>query len=172
MSCRVRAAGIAVGISLLWASLACASPDGLKVVGSGEMRWLMFNLYEATLYSQDGRYQPRRFPLALTLIYARAISRQSLIEATRDEWQRLALATEQEQARWLPHLATIWPDVRPGDRLTLYVDEQGRSRFMLGANPLGEIADPAFADAFLAIWLDRRSRDPALGRRLRGEWKE
>ena len=169
MNWRALAAGIAAGISLLWASLACASPDGLKMVGSGEMRWLMFNLYEATLYSQDGRYQPRRFPVALTLTYAREISREALVDATREEWRRLALASAQQQERWLPRLAAIWPDVRAGDRLTLYVDEQGRSRFMLGANPIGEIAEPAFAHAFLAIWLDRRSRDPALGRRLRGE---
>jgi hypothetical protein len=83
------------------------------------MRWLWFKLYDATLYSESGRYQPGRYPQALSITYARAIERQDLLEATAAEWQRLGLGSESERQRWLARLATLWPDVAPGDKLVL-----------------------------------------------------
>lgn len=58
------------------------------------MRWLWFKLYDATLYSESGRYQPGRYPQALSITYARVIERQDLLEATAAEWQRLGLGSE------------------------------------------------------------------------------
>ncbi|MCP3292207.1 hypothetical protein NAT01_27260, partial [Aeromonas hydrophila] len=47
----------------------------LLPVGRGEMSWLWFKLYDATLYSENGRYRPGHYPQALSLTYARAIER-------------------------------------------------------------------------------------------------
>lgn len=171
MSLRSRSTGLLAGASLLLLALSAqASPvAALRAVGQGEMHWLWFKLYDATLYSHDGRYHPDARPLALTLRYARAIERTDLLEATRSEWLRLHLAEPAKEQRWLTQLAALWPDVREGDELTLVVDAAGQSHFWLGNRKLGQVSDPAFAPAFLAIWLDERSRDPALGRRLKGE---
>ncbi len=141
----------------------------LRPVGEAQMHWLWFKLYDATLYSADGRYHPAARPLALSLRYARDIDRDDLLAATREEWQRLGQVPAHHQSAWLAQLAAIWPDIRAGDRLTLYVDPSGASEFWLGERALGRVAQPAFAPAFLAIWLDEGSRDPALSRQLRGE---
>ena len=101
--------------------------------------------------------------------YMRWIERQDLLEATAAEWQRLDLGSESERQLWLARLATLWPDVAPGDKLVFYVDEQGAGHFWLRDRLLGSLDDPAFAPAFLAIWLTDDSRDPALTRRLRGQ---
>ncbi len=160
----------ALSLPLLATAQSVAAPwQGLRTVGQGEMRWLWFKLYDATLYSESGRYQQGRYPQALSITYARAIERQDLLEATAAEWHRLGLGSESERQRWLARLATLWPDVVPGDKLVFYVDEQGTGHFWLRDRLLGSLDDPAFAPAFLAIWLTDDSRDPALTRRLRGQ---
>lgn len=149
---------------------ASAAPwQQLRPVGQGEMNWLWFKLYDATLYSASGHYQPGHYPQALTLTYARSIERKDLLSATAAEWQRLGLGTDVERQRWLGQLAGLWPDVQAGDQLTFYVDKGGAGHFWWQEKPLGTLADPQFSAAFLAIWLADNSRDPALTRRLRGQ---
>lgn len=167
------------GISALLAALtllvatavqASAVPwQQLRPVGQGQMSWLWFKLYDATLYSQSGRYEPGHYPQALTLTYARAIEQEDLLSATAAEWQRLGLGSDTDRLRWLDQLAALWPDVGAGDSLTFYVDEAGFGHFWWHDQPLGSLADPQFSAAFLAIWLADNSRDPALTRRLRGQ---
>ena len=72
MNWRIPPVGTWGGTSLLLAALSLplfataqsvAAPwQGLRTVGQGEMRWLWFKLYDATLYSESGRYQPGRYP--------------------------------------------------------------------------------------------------------------
>ena len=179
MNWRIPPVGTWGGTSLLLAALSLplfataqsvAAPwQGLRTVGQGEMRWLWFKLYDATLYSESGRYELGRYPQALTLTYARAIEREDLLSATAAEWQRLGLGSETDRERWLGRLAALWPDVGAGDRLTFYVDSAGVGHFWWQDKPLGSLADPQFSAAFLAIWLADNSRDPALTRRLRGQ---
>lgn len=171
MNWKIPLVGTWVGISLLcWSTLSWAAPwQQLRPVGQGEMHWLWFKLYDATLYSQDGRYGPHRYPQALSLTYARDIDRQDILDATAQEWQRLAPGDSQAQARWLAALSGVLPDVKAGDRLTFYVDEQGQGELWLRDRSLGRIAEPGFSAAFLAIWLADNSRDPALTLRLRGQ---
>jgi len=157
-------------ISLSPPVLASSAPwQQLRPVGQGEMNWLWFKLYDATFYSHSGRYQPGDYPQALALTYARAIVRQDLLSATAEEWQRLKLGSETQRQQWLRQLAGFWPDVAAGDRLTFYIDGEGKGHFWWQDKPLGTLADPQFSAAFLAIWLADNSRDPALTRRLRGQ---
>ena len=179
MNWKIPRAGTWVGISLLIValssphSLAKETPSApwqlLRTVGQGEMNWLWFKLYDATLYSQSGRYEPGNYPQALTLTYARDIERSDLLTATAEEWQRLELGSDVDRQRWIGQLAALWPDVGAGDRLTFYVDEAGVGHFWWHDQPLGTLADPQFSAAFLAIWLADNSRDPTLTRRLRGQ---
>ena len=161
-----------VALCFTWAPTLLASPvpwQSLRTVGQGEMEWLWFKLYDATFYSHSGRYQPGDYPQALTLTYARAISRQDLLSATADEWQRLGLGSESQRQQWLRQLAGFWPDVAAGDQLTFYIDAEGKGHFWWQDKPLGTLADPHFSSAFLAIWLADNSLDPVLTRRLRGQ---
>ena len=63
--------------------------------------------------------------------------------------------------------ATI-PSVRKGDRL-IGINLPGEGvRFLHNGEPIGSIADPAFAQAFFGIWLDPRSSEPELRSSLLG----
>ncbi|MGB5856080.1 MAG: chalcone isomerase family protein [Oceanisphaera sp.] len=145
----------------LWAS----ANSGLVLVGKGQMSWMFFNLYQAHFYSQDGRYQANRYPQALTLRYQKNISQDELIKATISEWQRLGI---EYPSSWPQQLSRLWPSVKKGDELAIRVEPTGESRFYLNQAPLGDIAEPKFGPAFLAIWLSTNSQNSTLTSQLKG----
>ncbi len=136
---------------------------GLRRWGSGEFRRFGFPIYEATLWAED---DPQRPPLALSLVYRRAISGRSIAEASIDEMRRLG-GDEAPLAAWGAALARLFPDVRPGDRIVGVYHAQGAHFFHNGI-ALGSIGDAEFARRFFAIWLDPRTRAPELRAALLG----
>ena len=151
--------------SLLAFQVQASANTGLQLVGQGQMNWMFFDLYQASFYSANGRYQIGQYPQALTLRYQKNISRDALIEATETEWQRLGIKT---QPAWITELRALWPNVKKGDELGIRVEVSGVSRFYFNQEPLGEMKDPAFGPAFLAIWLSPNSRNPKLTQQLKG----
>ncbi|WP_225920182.1 chalcone isomerase family protein [Pseudomonas vanderleydeniana] len=143
--------------------------DGARLIGTGEFSWFGLRLYTARVWSA-GAVQDWQQPFALELIYHRALSRDTLVQASLDEIHRLAaqpLAADTE-ARWTKTMQEAFVDVRPGMRITgLYLPGRG-CRFYVDGQLSREIADPAFAQAFFAIWLDPRARDPQLRQQLLG----
>jgi Chalcone isomerase-like len=145
-------------------------PERLREVGHGELTWLGFHIYEASLWSPDGRFttfEPNR-PIALSLSYQRAFSRAELVKITRDEWARLSLADAATRVRWTEELERCWHDVKPGDRITVVVTPGVSTRFFSGTALLGTIDDPSFGPAYLSIWLDPRTAVADLRKKLLG----
>ncbi|WP_017905802.1 chalcone isomerase family protein [Pseudomonas asplenii] len=143
--------------------------DGTRLIGTAEFSWFGLRLYTARLWSA-GAVQDWQQPFALELIYHRALSRTTLVQASLDEIQRLSdrpLAPDTKE-RWTKAMREAFVDVHPGTRITgLYLPGRG-CRFYVDGQLSREIADPAFARAFFAIWLDPRTRDPQLRQRLLG----
>ena len=148
-------------------------PAAWREQGSGEARWLGLSLYRASLLrpaDEEGPWSAER-PHALRLVYARGFSARQIAEASLDEIRRLALLPldGEEAARWQARLEALFPDVAEGDELVgVHWPGQGID-FHHHGRLLGRIDDPAFARAFMAIWLDPRTRLPALRARLIGE---
>lgn len=129
--------------------------------GSGDMRWLGFRLYRATLWvagQRDGVLRDEA-PLALTLAYHRGIPGRRIVEASVDQMRRQGAGEAQLNA-WAAGMQRVFPDVAKGDTLTgIHLPGKG-ARFFHGDRPVGEIADPEFARRFFAIWLDPRTSAP------------
>ncbi|MCE0557712.1 chalcone isomerase family protein [Motilimonas sp. E26] len=161
-----------VGLALLLGLVSCqalaASPvQGLQKVGSGQMEWLFFSLYDASLYSETGTYQSNRFPMALQIKYHKQIDKKHLIEATQEQWQHLGI-DEKAQKSWLLELDNIWPDVNGGDVLTFVVQADASNMFYFNNKPIGKVQDGEFSTAFLAIWLSENTSRPELRQQLIG----
>jgi hypothetical protein len=139
-------------------------------LGSGELRWLGFRVYHATLWAQQRPFTPAR-PFALQLRYYRTISRQRLVQTSIDEMARLGGAGVDAAtlAQWGQALAGAFTDVVPGDELTGVFAPGHGMRFYNQQVLLADIADPRLARAFFGIWLDEGTRDPGLRRQLLGD---
>ncbi len=150
-----------------WGSSAYASrlPDpvvagdyALRRVGAGDLSWLGRPVYQASLWTPAGRFEGYTAgePVALSLWYQRSFSRDQLIRITTTAWRLLEIPDGRRQA-WSQALRPLWSDVTPGDNLTAVVVPGGATRFYDHEKLLGQVDDPAFGPAFLAIWLDSRS---------------
>jgi hypothetical protein len=154
----------------LWLVAAVASastlPDSvvergypLRKVGAGELRWLGFPIYDASLWTSSGRYSgfgPGE-TVALSLWYQRSFSRDELLRITETAWKKLGQPDAARRELWLAELRRQWTDVGPGRNITTVVTPSGPTRFYDQGGRFAQVDDPAFGPAFLAIWLHPRS---------------
>jgi Chalcone isomerase-like len=131
----------------------------LQRVGAGELRWLGRPIYQASLWTSDGRFQgygPGE-TVALSLWYQREFSREELLRITSTAWRLLGSVPVDRRERWLATLAAFWTDVGPGNNVTTVVEPGRATRFYDQRGLMGQVDDPEFGPAFLSIWLDPRS---------------
>lgn len=151
-------------------SAVISGPDGaLRALGSGEMRWFGLKLYDAALWVPAGQPWSVEGPYALALRYARNIPGERLVDTSIDEIRRLGYTDEAVLARWREALSLALPSVSSGDTLVGVRLAGGGARFWHLDRPTADIDDAELARAFFAIWLDPRTREPALRARLLGE---
>lgn len=131
----------------------------LARVGAGELSWLGQPIYDASLWTAQGRFSGYQSgePVALSLWYRREFSRDTLLRITDTAWRRLGEVPADRRERWLAALRPLWSDVRPGDNVTTVVVPGQATRFYDERGLMGQIDDPDFGPAFLSIWLDSRS---------------
>lgn len=143
--------------------------ENWRALGSGALRWLGFAVYRASLWSASGRPPSSDEAFALAIRYDRAISAARLVSTSLDEMRRLGTADEAMLADWAANLRSALPDVSAGDTL-VGVNRPGQGVDFYHRGVLTErVPDPAFAQAFFAIWLDERTREPGLRAQLVGQ---
>ncbi len=143
------------------------SLEQLAKVGQARLEILFWDIYDSELYTPSGSFTEQSYPVALRIRYLRPIESTALVERTAMEWQRLGLA-ESVQQPWLSRLGQIWPDIRTGDELLVWVEPQ-HSTFYFNGNAVGVVDDPRFGRNFLAIWLSEQASFPALRAQLLGQ---
>lgn len=135
--------------------------------GGGAMRFMGMRVYDARLWSPatvtgDGASQP----LALELIYARSIKGDLIVSSSLREMQRVGAFSDEQSARWAKAMVPLFPNIKPGDRIT-GVQRPGQSaRFFFNGALRGEVADAEFTRLFFGIWLSPRTSDPQLRQQL------
>jgi hypothetical protein len=147
----------------------------LVVAHVGLLRWkVVFRGYVAALYLAEGS-SPDAWssdvPKRLELVYFWPIAGKAFGRTGEEILARNVSSQEIAGLRTrLDRIASLYPDVRAGDRLSLtYVPGVG-SELAWNGNVLGELEGADFAAAYFAIWLGREPmsaplRDQLLGRR-------
>ena len=141
-----------------------AHVDDARLAGEGRLTWLGFTVYDARLFVPPGfdARDPYAQRFVLELTYARRLSGRSIADTSRDEIARLGYGSESDRDRWHRAMERIFPDVDNGRRIA-GVNLPGRgARFYVDGRFIGAIEEPEFARGFFAIWLDERTRVPAL----------
>jgi len=158
---------IATSISAAWLMMApapglAADPAmlGLQKAGEGGLSFFGISLYNASLWTETaaGIPDPGVEPVLLKIDYERNINRDRLLNVTKKEWRRLDVADEDQRAAWLKDLERVLPSIQRGDVLSSLTRPGKDTRFYFAGEEIGRIEDPAFGEAFLAIWLDPRTR--------------
>lgn len=143
-----------------------------RLAGAGTFRYFGLHIYDARFWVGAGGYRAsavRAEKFALELRYARALAGIKIAERSADEMKKLGLGSSAQRADWLARMEKIFPDVQEGSRITgVYLPAQG-ARFYRDGKPIGEVADPEFAHAFFAIWLDPRTTGGPLREALLSE---
>ncbi len=144
-----------------------AQLPALKPLGDARFRVLAWHVYDATLWVAADAYAPDA-ALALDIRYAMDIRGADLSTRSIEEMRKLGHRDPARLARWEDAMRRVFPDIRAGERL-VGVHLPGReARFYNQQGLLGAVADAEFARAFFAIWLDERTSEPQLRRRLLG----
>ena len=138
-----------------------------QLVGAGRYTWFGFHAYDAALYADGGRYTDKA-GFALELTYARNFKGSAIAERSIGEIGKLGFGQESELDQWRSTLAQIFPDVKPGDRLTGVSPALGPAQFFHNGRAIGSLDDDKLRRAFFAIWLDARTSAPDLRARLLG----
>lgn len=149
--------------------------SGWRTVGEATFTWGPFTVYTSQLRTPDGRYGGLTQDQALIITYKRDIDSDTLIEATRDQWQAQGVLARQPRSQhWLRMLQALWPDVTPGAQLA-FVLHGGQGQFWYRPSAaqarftaLGPRQSADFSTTFLAIWLDPHTQYPELRQQLLG----
>lgn len=132
--------------------------------GEGQLRWLGLSIYTARLWAAEG-FDPAQHaahPLALELTYARTFSARDIAHRSLQEMKRQTPINQATEANWEQNLATVLPDVKPGDRLLGFHRPAQGALFQSGERTLGSVDDPTFSALFFGIWLSPATSEPAL----------
>lgn len=157
-----------LGISPVWASdYISAYIPGAQTVGQGRMTFLMWDVYDATLYAQDGEWREGK-PLALTLSYLRDLNGVDIARRSIEEMRGQGYSDEIRLATWFGQMQKIFPDVAAGVTLTGVLTPEGATLFFRDGVEIGRIDDPDFGRAFFNIWLSQRTSAPELRAQLLG----
>ncbi len=136
-----------------------------RLSGSGRFTWFGLKIYEARLWVGSEGLDPLRFSaaaFALELKYARSLDGRAIADSSIEEIEKLGIGSDTERGRWRDAMLRLFPNVSENDRL-VGIHKPGHSvNFVFNDRPIGAIEDPAFGPAFFAIWLDPKTRAPAL----------
>lgn len=155
------------------AELAPFTPAGAswKARGTGPLRVFLFKVYDATLWTVNDtpNLLPGNTPYALDIVYNTAVKSDDIVNTSIIEMARLRNVSSQATINaWTAACKRAFPDVASGDRLLgVHVPRTG-ARFFHNGKLTAEVNDPAFSEAFFAIWLDEQTKRPELRRALLG----
>jgi hypothetical protein len=143
-----------------------------KVIGQGKLTWLGMHIYSARLWAAQPDQPEQLFkqPFALELTYQRDISRERLVKSSVDEIRRVKgrSVSDENLQRWAGEMRQAFVDVSPGQQIVgVHMPGTG-ARFYVNGEPSHTVADAEFSQAFFSIWLDSKTRSPALRQALLG----
>lgn len=135
-----------------------------KILGSGNMTYLFMKPYFARLYVEDDFSFDKEF--ALELKYNMHFAGIDIAKRSIDEIKIVASPNIAEQEDWLNQMIQIFPNVKKNDRIVGVYKPSGKALFFYNDKFIGEVEDKKFAIAFFSIWLNEKTSEPKLRKKL------
>ena len=163
----VPSAAVATNTAPPLPAAAAALLPSVMAIGGGQLTVLGHAVYDGFYWARSPSFSPDA-PFALDLHYHREIPGERIATRSLAEIEKLGRGTPEQRQHWLAAMRSVFPDVRPGDRLTGVNVPGVGVRFFRNGVAAGRIDDVAFADAFFSIWLDPKTSRPDFRRSLLG----
>ena len=138
--------------TLLFTLLSGNALSDWKKINDLDYTWGPFKIYNISLFTETGEYQPNIRPLMLSLKYDKPVDGRDFAISIARSWARLEIKLSNQEAI-IDHLRKTLPDLKPGDML-YYIALADRGYFIVNNQVIAGEFDKATNDAILAIWLD------------------
>ncbi len=140
-----------------------------EIVGQGRLTYMVWDVYDATLYAPVGRYSDKR-PTALSLRYLRNLKGRDIADTSVAEIRAQGFNDEVTLASWHEQMRRIFPDVTTTTVLTGIRTVKGETVFLQNGRKIGTITDKRFGTYFFNIWLGDTAKKTDLRDRLLGQF--
>lgn len=138
--------------TLLFTLLSGNALSDWKKINDLDYTWGPFKIYNISLFTETGEYQPNIRPLMLSLKYDKPVDGRDFAISIARSWARLEIKLPNQDAI-IDRLRKTLPDLKPGDKL-YYIALVDRGYFIVNNQVIAGEFDDATNNAILAIWLD------------------
>jgi hypothetical protein len=138
-----------------------------ELVGAGRLQVLFWDVYDARLYAEGGRYRADQ-PFALSMHYLHDVTASQIVDSSLDALRTQGIDDAKLDV-WHDRLKSTFRDVSSGDTLTGVYQADGTATLYFNETVLGQFTDPELSHGFFQIWLGEETPEPALRRQLLGE---
>ena len=138
-----------------------------QLVGEGKMTYLFWDVYDAQLFAPEGLWQEQP-PYALTLTYLRDFDGEDIAKRSVKEMRKQGFDDKDMLDAWQQVMTEIFPNVLEGEQLTGVLNADLTTVFYKDEEIIGTVEDTQFGEQFFAIWLNEKTSEPGLRKKLIG----
>jgi len=135
--------------------------------GTARLKYLMWNVYDATLYTPQGQYKEDG-PFALKLDYLINLKGDDIAVRSIKEIRAQGFDDETKLLKWEENMKNIFPDIESGESIIGIRDDNKNTVFYKNDTKIGQINDPDFTKVFFDIWLSPQTSQPSMRQQLLG----
>lgn len=140
--------------TLLFSVLSQSTFANWEKINDLDYTWGPFKIYNITLFTENGEYQPQTRPLMLSLKYDKPVDGRDFAISIARSWASLDIKVP-EQNKVIERLRKLLPDLKSGDLLS-YIALEDKGYFVVNDQIIPEEFDKTVNDAIVAVWLDPR----------------
>lgn len=133
----------------------------LAVGKTAKMTFLFWDVYDITLYADNGKYIPNK-PFILKLTYLRDLKGEDIAKRSVEEITQQGFNDTNTLSLWLNKMQVIFPNVMEGDSLYGVRNKEGFSEFYHNEKFVGVVKDRNFTVHFFDIWLGVKTSEPKM----------
>jgi hypothetical protein len=161
--------GTGMASDLLPEPVKASMPDAKKL-GNSKFTWFGLHVYDAQLWSSvaGNQFDYKQHPSWLELKYGRDFEGSDIAEQSREEMEKIGGSSEEKLKAWEKKLAEVFPNIKKGDTLSALFLPGKAMQFFHNGKPLAVMNDMELARSFMGIWLDSKTSEPDLRRKLIG----
>ena len=137
-----------------------------KLVGRATYKFLLLDIYYATLISETGHYPSDKF--ALILRYNRDFTKKSVVKETVEQLQKQKKYSQSELIALKQLLNKTFRTIQKNDQF-IAIKLLDKGIFYFKNEKVLETSDMDFLDLFFNIWLRENSQDPDFTKSLLGK---